>query len=85
MAYKDVICSNDNCCCGLAPFVNAKYENTNLGWPGLVFRKSGNRLELTQSINMGQKVQKYTGSNIELPYRVKIIRIAQIIEVNIKN
>lgn len=56
--------------------VNTKYENASLKWPGLVFRKASNRLELTQSINMGQKVQKYTPTNIDLPYRVKILRIS---------
>ena len=56
--------------------LNTKYENANLKWPGLVFRKASNRLELTQSINMGQKVQKYTSDFIEVPYRVKILRIS---------
>ena len=56
--------------------LNTKYENENLKWPGLTFRKSTTRLELTQTINMGQKVSKYTNYNIEVPYRVKILRIS---------
>lgn len=59
-----------------AVFVNAKYENTSLKWPGLVFRRydSTNRLELTQSINKGVK-ESVQITDWTIPYKIKIIRI----------
>ena len=58
-----------------AVFVNTKYENANLKWPGLVFRHvaNSNALEITQSINNGSKVAKQI-NNPTYPLKVKIIR-----------
>ena len=36
-------------------FMNTKYENAAINWPGLVFRRNGNNLEVTQNINGAKK------------------------------
>lgn len=54
MAYKDVICSNDNCCCGLAPFVNAKYDNNKL----TLIRKDGELVDLEIAANAISSLSK---------------------------
>lgn len=58
-----------------AVFVNTKYENDSLKWPGLVFRRDSNKasLEITQSINNGTKVTKII-NNPSYPMNVKIMR-----------
>lgn len=58
-----------------AAFVNTKYENTNLKWPGLVVRhmNKSNNIEITQSINNGSKVAKQITSPT-FPLKIKIIR-----------
>ena len=59
-----------------AVFVNAKSENKNNKWPGIVFRRfdATDTLELTQSINMGLKEQAFI-ENYTLPLKIKILRI----------
>ncbi len=70
-----------------AVFVNAKYENESLKWPGLVVRKTntGNtsNIEITQTINNGTKVAKTI--TITAPFSVKIFRINGIIYYVINN
>ena len=63
-----------------AVFVNTKYENANLKWPGLVFRHAtgANNLELTQSINNGTKAAVKI-NNQTYPLKVKIIRTNGIV------
>ena len=63
-----------------AVFVNTKYENANLKWPGLVFRHAtgANNLELTQSINNGTKVSVKI-NNQTYPLKVKLIRTNDIV------
>ena len=62
-----------------AVFVNTKYENASLKWPGLVMRRlNSGGLELTQSINKGNKVTKQI-LNYSLPLNVKIFRIDGVI------
>lgn len=53
-------------------FMNTKYENQAAGWPGLVVRKSAQKIEITQTVNSG-KVQKYV-SDLTFPMQIKIIR-----------
>jgi len=67
-----------------AIFVNAKYENESLKWPGLVFRRDAakNSLEITQSINSGQKVVK-TINNPTYPMNVKIFRRDGVVSYSI--
>lgn len=55
-----------------AVFMNTKYENQAAGWPGLVVRKSAQKIEITQTTDSG-KVQRYI-SNLTFPMDVKIIR-----------
>lgn len=70
-----------------AVFVNAKYENESLKWPGLVVRKTGtgntSSIEITQSINNGTKVTKTF--NITAPFSVKVFRINKVIYYVINN
>lgn len=56
MAYKDVICSNsnNNCCCGLAPFVNAKYDNNKL----TLIRGDGELVDLEIAANAVSNLSK---------------------------
>ena len=55
-----------------AVFMNTKYENQSAGWPGLVIRKSAQKIEITQTVNSG-KVQRYI-NDLTFPMQVKIIR-----------
>lgn len=55
-----------------AVFMNTKYENQSAGWPGLVMRKSAQKIEITQTVNSG-KVQRYI-NDLTFPMQVKIIR-----------
>lgn len=59
-------------------FVNAKYENTSLKWPGFVFRKyddSTTLLEATESINVGDKAQDWIDiTDMSYPIKISIIR-----------
>ena len=63
-----------------AVFFNAKWENTSKKWPGIVFRRmdATNGLEITQSINMGNK-ESHVIDNYTLPLEVKIYRIDHVI------
>ncbi len=53
-------------------FMNTKFESQANGWPGLVVRKSAQKIEITQTIDSG-KVQKYI-SDLTFPMEIKIIR-----------
>ena len=55
-----------------AVFMNTKYENQSAGWPGLVIRKSAQKIEITQTVNSG-KAQRYI-NDLTFPMQVKIIR-----------
>ena len=63
-----------------AVFVNSKYENTSLKWPGIVVRhvNKSNNIEITQSINNGTKVTKQINSPT-FPLKIKIIRTNGIV------
>ena len=69
---------NSNSNVSQATFVNTKYENDSLKWPGLVVRKATNNIEVTQSINNGNKVTK-TFSVPSTPFTVKVMRIDGVI------
>lgn len=56
---------------GQQTFMNSKYENSNIGYPGIVFRRSANNLEITQTIER-KKVQ-YTKPYKQIT-KVKIVR-----------
>ena len=62
-----------------ATFMNTKYENESLSWPGLVVRRTSKtdskpeRLNITQTIN-GTKTEALP-TNITTPIQVKILRI----------
>ena len=62
-----------------AVFVNTKYENEAIKYPGLVFRAETNskNLELTQTLNGTKAAQKITTYNI--PLMVRIFRIDGVI------
>ena len=63
-----------------AVFVNSKYENTSLKWPGIVVRhvNKSNNIEITQSINNGIKVTKQINSPT-FPLKIKLIRTNGIV------
>ena len=71
---------------GQATFVNAKYENESLKYPGLVVRRteSTNNIEVTQTINHGQKVAKNIPS-YSIPCTIKIYRISGVVYYNVNN
>lgn len=70
-----------------AVFVNTKYENESLKWPGLVVRRIGtgnaSTIEVTQTINNGAKVTKTI--TVTVPFSVKILRIDGIVYYVIDN
>ncbi len=45
-----------------ATFMNSKYENEDRHWPGIVIRKSAEKIEITQTIKKGNTHEKKTGS-----------------------
>ena len=53
-------------------FMNTKYESQAAGWPGLVVRRSAQKIEITQTVDSG-KVQRYV-SDLTFPMQIKIIR-----------
>ena len=69
-----------------AVFFNAKYENTSLGWPGLVFRRKDatNGLELTQTLRKNVKAVVDI-TDWSLPYKVTIYRIDGIVYYRIND
>ena len=62
-----------------AVFVNAKYENEAVNYPGMVFRAENNssNLEITQTMEGTKIAKKITGYN--LPLQVRIYRIDGVI------
>ena len=66
-------------------FVSAKYENESLKWPGIVFRKvaSGNKIEITQTINQTPSVKKEITLPITYPYEVRIRREDGIVKYSL--
>ena len=69
-----------------AVFVNTKYENESIFFPGLVVRRynSSNSIEVTQTINMGEREYK-TINNYSLPCTIKVLRIDGIIYYSFNN
>ena len=63
-------------------FMNSKFENSSVNYPGIVFRRSGNNLELTQKINGVSKAYSANYSSIQ---KVKIIRRSGIVYYSINN
>jgi len=63
-------------------FMNSKYENSSIGYPGIVFRRSANNLEITQTIER-KKVQ-YTKPYKQIT-KVKIVRKDGIIYYSFNN
>ena len=68
-------------------FTNAKYENDSLKWPGLVFRKSTKKdtIEITQSINSGNKETQEITLPITYPYQVRIRRHNGMVKTSINH
>ena len=64
-------------------FVNAKYENSSLKWPGLVFRRedgSTTSVELTQTIQGTKATKKFTAADV---HSVRIVRKNKVIYYSI--
>ena len=70
-------------------FMNTKYENEAVKWPGLVVRKSSGKIEITQTINYangnyGNKVQK--SENLKpMPMKITIYRINKIVYYSVND
>ena len=62
-----------------ATFFNSKFEDANRHWPGVVIRKSGDKIELTQTIKKGSTYEKKTGTGPSTTTKVVLTRVDGIL------
>ncbi len=62
-----------------ATFFNSKFEDANRHWPGVVIRKSGDKIELTQTIKKGSTYEKKTGTGPSATTKVVLTRVDDIL------
>lgn len=62
-----------------ATFFNSKFEDANRHWPGVVIRKSGDKIELTQTIKKGGTYEKKTGTGPSTTTKVVLTRVDGIL------
>ena len=62
-----------------ATFFNSKFENADRHWPGVVIRKSGDKIELTQTIKKGSTYEKKTGTGPSTTTKVVLTRVDGIL------
>lgn len=58
-----------------ATFFNSKFEDADRHWPGVVIRKSGDKIELTQTIKKGSTYEKKTGTGPSTTTKVVLTRV----------
>ena len=62
-----------------ATFFNSKFEDANRHWPGVVIRKSGDKIELTQTIKKGSTYEKKAGTGPSTTTKVVLTRVDGIL------
>ena len=62
-----------------ATFFNSKFEDADRHWPGVVIRKSGDKIELTQTIKKGSTYEKKTGTGLSTTTKVVLTRVDGIL------
>ena len=62
-----------------ATFFNSKFEDADRHWPGVVIRKSGDKIELTQTIKKGSTYEKKTGTGPSTTTKVVLTRVDGIL------
>ena len=66
-------------------FMNTKYENKNLNYPGLTVRKSSGDIEITSTINGNKTNPAPKVSNYTLPLTIKIYRINKVVYYSVND